>query len=342
MNKQRESKFEVDLAGVDRYVAETTLTITDRYSGDNYCVRATLQNPGDQPFDTVSGMTGNAPVVTSSVKATRNLVAWKRVYIEMDRMYTAGGTFIGESVVNDGDTTILRLDSTLDFSIGQQVVVFSKEDSETTTVRNLAGHLLAVDRLSMTVPKFSGVRPADHTEMFPCDTSLLSAAYGLTPDGEEGGAFIEFRVLDVGDCGVPYYRYFPDDTIPEEYAGNWFNLLAYFDENVAYLLAADMGATGHLGSTYTNGLCIVYTGHENEVSGVGKTVVHELGHRMGLVEPVGKLNHIDSSEVSTYDHRKDAHCIMSYKASNGYFCIWSLLHGSSNDAHDSLREGMDK
>ena len=48
----------VELSTIDSSecaVAETTLNITDHCSGDNYQVRATLRNPQDSPFDTLSG-----------------------------------------------------------------------------------------------------------------------------------------------------------------------------------------------------------------------------------------------------------------------------------------------
>jgi hypothetical protein len=62
------------IAGTDRAVAETTLRITNRYSGDNYQVRATMQKPHNlEPFDKRTNWTTNDVYVTSSIKESETM-----------------------------------------------------------------------------------------------------------------------------------------------------------------------------------------------------------------------------------------------------------------------------
>jgi hypothetical protein len=75
-------------------IARTTLTITDRFAGDNYVVRATCRGVGVMPFNAgshVSGTPGyHANLPDVDVRASTELQAWKRVYYEKDTMYRQG------------------------------------------------------------------------------------------------------------------------------------------------------------------------------------------------------------------------------------------------------------
>ena len=98
LSATEDSPMLVAIDGMQRYAAETQLHITDRYSGDNYQVRATMQNPKGKPFDTLSGMTAPFnPAVNTTVAATEKLIAWKRVYIEQDEMYKRGCTLLAHN-----------------------------------------------------------------------------------------------------------------------------------------------------------------------------------------------------------------------------------------------------
>jgi hypothetical protein len=120
------------IAGTDRAVAETTLRITDRYSGDNYQVRATMQKPHNlEPFDKRTSWTTNDVYVTSSIKESETMIAWKRVYIEQDNMYKLGATITADALAG---ATNLTVDSTADFSVGDSVVVFWTNGSFNTTI----------------------------------------------------------------------------------------------------------------------------------------------------------------------------------------------------------------
>jgi hypothetical protein len=122
----------IAIAGTDRAVAETTLRITSQFSGDNYQVRASMQKPHNlEPFDKRSSWTTNDTYVTSSIKESETMIAWKRVYIEQDNMYTLGATITADAVAG---ATNLTVDSTADFSVGDSVVVFWTNGSFNTTI----------------------------------------------------------------------------------------------------------------------------------------------------------------------------------------------------------------
>lgn len=82
------------IAGVQRAVAEVVLTFTDRYAGDNYIVRATCVDAQNKPFNDDSGVTADptadAGIPAIHIKETALLTAWKRVYIETDKMFRVG------------------------------------------------------------------------------------------------------------------------------------------------------------------------------------------------------------------------------------------------------------
>jgi len=61
------------------------------------------------------------------------MIAWKRVYIEQDNMYTNGATITANAAAG---ATNLTVDSTADFSVGDSVVVFWKDGSFNTTISN--------------------------------------------------------------------------------------------------------------------------------------------------------------------------------------------------------------
>lgn len=58
-------------------MASVTLTISQQYAGNNYVVQTCLK----------SNFTGPVPQTTT-------LTAWKRVYLEVDRMYQSGATIV--------------------------------------------------------------------------------------------------------------------------------------------------------------------------------------------------------------------------------------------------------
>jgi len=106
----------VTINGESVFAAEVTFTITDHCSGDNYIVQASFDNtfPEDE--------------YTSE---TCMLVAWKRAYLEQDRMYKYGATIT--QVFNfdtDADDDVLYVDNTSDFNINDEIVIFTAEKKD--------------------------------------------------------------------------------------------------------------------------------------------------------------------------------------------------------------------
>jgi hypothetical protein len=84
--------------------ATAVLTVTDRYAGDNYRVRARLAAAGP-----VAAKTG---VIT----------AWKRLFVERDRMFRAPGQYLGADISAGAAT--LSVASTARFTVGDTVDIF--------------------------------------------------------------------------------------------------------------------------------------------------------------------------------------------------------------------------
>ena len=87
----------------------TVLTITDAYAGDNYQVEASLV-----PFATFQ-----------KTARTGVLTAWKRAYVEYDRMYKVGEFISETSGVGQPDATKVYVVDPATFSIGDEVHVLS-------------------------------------------------------------------------------------------------------------------------------------------------------------------------------------------------------------------------
>ena len=317
----------VSIAGKHRYAADSRLSITDRYSGDNYCVRATLADPKNKPFDTLSGMTAGVPVSQSTVKCSETLIAWKRVYIEQDEMYKAGCTVTADFTPVDGMVTnTLVVDATADFNVGDAAVAFwPGGSSENVTVVGKGSSTLSVAGLNVPVPKYGGFRIVGRDDVYTVDRRFLPNAYGSIPDGSDGGAFIELRSIDAGrnpNARVPKYDTFPNAIEEESYAKYWFDRLDSNRSNVAYVLAAKREVGGSLGVTFLSArTCTVYV-ESNFVNDNGvcleETVAHELGHRFGLRNSVGgKFRYIDHYQVNVSSHDDLDKCLMSYDKLGG-------------------------
>jgi hypothetical protein len=98
-------------------------------------VRATLQKPNNlERFDTRTDSTTIHTNTVSSIAQSATLIAWKRVYIELDKMYLEGATIIEDA--NAGDR-ILTVDSVLDFKRGDDVVVFWKNGSHDAKISHI-------------------------------------------------------------------------------------------------------------------------------------------------------------------------------------------------------------
>ncbi len=340
--------------GIGRYAAETTLKMTDRYAGDNYQIRATLQNPNGNPFDTLSGMTAPFPAgIATSVKASETLIAWKRVYIEQDEMYKKGCTLTAQfsPTTPPSNTAILTVDSTNDFpTLPVDAVVFWKGGSANVTVTGRGASSLEVTGLNQPVPKYGGVRIVGQDDCYTVDRRFLPNAYGSTPDGTDGGAFIEFKDIANPNPKVPKYNCFPPTRDAYDYGSYWFDNISKNSDNTLLLLVAKEYNNGRPYPTF--GLTwpaasISFVFHANCRNDIQRndTSTHEIGHRFGLLNASNHFSHIDRS-TNWPAHNNLDKCIMSYDRTRTdtivEFCRNCLLDGSALGANDSLRTKEDE
>ena len=338
----------VELSTIDSNeyaVAETTLNITDHCSGDNYQVRATLRNPvpsGETdicwPFDTLSGTTPQAPKVKSGVRQSAKLVAWKRIYIEQDNMYKEGCTVTaakGTDTDNNDDT--LSVDSSDDFSGGDDVVIFWQGGKHNTQVVDTGSGSVTVRDLPMDVPQWAGIRPKKEPATYQLDLSALPEAFGESPDGSDGGTFVEFdfKTLSSGSDKIPKYAELPTPEPPIKPDGETENFSEYWYDNSGdktncmQLVAANVlnppEVTGWSESDSNSNIAIIAVSEQSSPQSKRLACAHELGHLVGGLGVADNL-HVDLADGKKHpDHMDAGTCIMDYdkNASDGYieFCI---------------------
>lgn len=471
----RSSLVEVDEEGA---FARTKLKITNRYSGDNYQVRATLQKPHNlEPFDTRSSLNGLDRVLISDIAESATLVAWKRVYIEFDKMYKSGTHLNGDA---DANARTLSVESIRDFKSGESAILFWKEGEKEVEIEELvprvvisggggSGALARVDarsgtidyavvdnggegytsvpeltvvgdsplidaeltavlkptginldvidgghnyetvplvtvsapedeggrpvaydvnvvdgQLSITVtdvgsgyrstpevnvfsldsgagaevkasllptevegilivnsgggylpgitlteeigidlPIYSGLRPTIEPETYNLSLQKLTDAYGLKPNGEDGGAFIEFKMMPNNKSKkVPYVHIFTEAASWGLYSNYWFDNIDYSEENCVYLLAANEndftlipGGDAPLGTAFSlyhpeyPSITCVWVGMIDDEEFRDYAVVHEITHRFNILK--GDFGYVDTQN-GPKNHEDTAWCLMSY------------------------------
>jgi hypothetical protein len=359
----------VTINSTTRAVAETTLNITEQYSGDNYQVRATMQDPGADGatgayFDTRSGMTAGSTVVSSSIKASETLIAWKRLYYEQDEMLT-----------DDSSVTVLAIDvrngvqyAAIDkgglFRPGDQVVLMGQDGRFNTTV-DTAGTVPPIMRAGniirqgygfcnvicpagvQAVTAYMGIQKLNAAnDCTATDTSTLPKAYGSVPDGSDGGAFIEFqKIAEPANVAastqrsesVPNYKAFQEHVAlfgsnPLDFAQYWFDMRTEVANNVLQLLGmtTDPDQVWKEGvsfaGVYSSGHCIVF--HQYCANNSGEVAGHEIGHRNDILK--ANSAHVDQDNNNWMAHDSSGNnagqsCKMTYFQTTGEFCVPCLF-----------------
>jgi len=265
--------------------AAAQLTITGRFAGDNYYVAA---NP-------CTGTDGGD-------RHTADLVAWKRIYIEKDRMYTRSVDLTADLHRDqDTDPDTLEVQSTAEFVVNQAVVVFDCDGYEDATVlaKPDATHLIVTDLQSDygagygNDPDWSCGAAVTHQDM-PCfDVDFLGrlkAGYGDHAAGTDGGCFVEYVQFEFVQK-TAYRRFFPDSASMQDYSRVWFHNYSS-NANCIHAIAAGYGAsetdqdvassnaaTAH---TFAFRLLIDYWDQNGLPMLDSDIVAHEFGHHFGL------------------------------------------------------------
>ncbi len=194
------------------------LTITDRFAGDNYRVRARL--------------TAGGPLIAT----TGIITAWKRVFVEQDKMFRQPGQYLtADSPPDPGPTTIAVADTSR-FQIGMpgdRVYVFDSVNdtpvqanviAKTETTLTLDQHL---DITYFVVNRAYVGREADG--FYDADLSVISRTFDQP--------FVEFRVLDAGSNPVPYAALADlDDTLKRDmFSAIWFKNGQIMNDSTNYV-----------------------------------------------------------------------------------------------------------
>jgi hypothetical protein len=246
------------LNGVDVAVAETTLEITDSYSGDNYQVRATAVDPRDvglcdahdltcldgwRPFNSESGVEGCSPesgcsldLDDTTVKATAILTAWKRFYYEVDRMFKVSAFIHNSGSYLTSDPTVVRVDNAqeLDLDIGDEIWIRERSDTfgedsdilgEKCVIASIeADHLVVSPPLVGWYRESAGAHIGKWTDADDPDFdpvfSLNSAELSIPWEL----SYTELVYRPAGSAIVPFSRFsLPNETsISDEYYQNYF------------------------------------------------------------------------------------------------------------------------
>lgn len=280
--------------GTERAVAEVTLTITNRYAGDNYIVRATCIDPEGKPFNDNSGVTADpnadADIDEGSIKATSLLTAWKRVYVEVDKMFRVGADLTADSGADQANKKEIHVNTGgLNLASGDKVQVFDRDDQESPfgevgVVDSVAANkIVLVDNLtgdyetskSAHVGKLSDDDDADFKPFYEADVSEVRDMWKH--------AFVDVTFPEKG-AGV--YPHRPNDALNAHIA--WFHLGLTGDRRNYFHLVGAHKNGNRLGEAQSepNNKCVVFIQHiedvidEDERAQTIKAVtVHELTHQ---------------------------------------------------------------
>ena len=296
------------------------LTITDRFAGDNYIVRATTVDPGGKPFNNDSGVKAdtNADAETdpAAIKASGTLTAWKRVYFEEDWMYKFGSLLDASTAV--GDSSVKVKDDTV-FQVGQTVRIFDSERIEQDAWRiatiDRTTHILGLDNGAGQAVSLGGPyqisRQAyvgretgnDGTDFFSVDTSHLAESFD--------DAYVE---VQRGTNPIQHVPRFPihsfNDQLNKPFEDNWFEHRGV--RNYFYLVAADQDQDRQAKGVTSSAANISYIFTElQDATFNQETVHHEIGHQWSIGgEPNG--GHDDEA---SHDNRDL--CLMSLIRNTG-------------------------
>ena len=183
-------------------VATTVLTVTDRYAGNNYRVRARLASGG--------------PVVAK----TGVITAWKRLFVEKDKMFRAAGQYLTANAA--AGATVLAVSSTARFSAGDVVDVFDAVN-DLPEVRQIAvggvgpASITLTSALSQSHPTSDSAYVGREVDGFyDADLSYVYAAFD--------DAFVEVVTRPDGAHPVPYK---PESELETEahqsaFSATWF------------------------------------------------------------------------------------------------------------------------
>lgn len=259
--------------------ATTALRITERFAGDNYRVRARLGSTTD-------------PVVAK----TGIITAWKRLFVEQDRMFRERGQFLDD--VEIGATVLTVMEDTLRFVVGDTILIFDTDNQipDVRTVQALTTTTITLNEgttraFSHDKLAYAG-RFADG--FYEADLGKIHQTYD--------DAFVEVVFRSDGSAYVPWtsQNNLSDQTEYDAFSARWFKNGRELNDltNYIHVVGIDhylfMGDPGFLGVTGSDkNYSFVAHGAITEAYGMGSPLIppaqrsttsHEFGHQFGLPE----------------------------------------------------------
>ena len=244
------------------------------------------------------------------------LIAWKRIYLERDNMYKDGATLTAAHTPNgDASNDTITVDNAYDFRTtgpNSLITIFGQGgNSVDTYVISKTTTTITIPDLNTGFSKYDGVKIRSENDTYSAPDDYILMAYGMDPDGSDGGVFVEF-VDTSGDESIPKYKNFPDNDEMSEFCLYWFDHPGISGKNCIQLVAGKAIYSGKLGMSNPglNRSIIYNDAHTgtNKDKKLKDTVVHELGHQFDVSGA-----HVDSNDHHQ-NHLGAGHddCIMTY------------------------------
>jgi len=289
----------------------------------------------------MNNVAGNDYTVEASINAdfsgqtyrTTTMYAWKRIYVEVDKMYKSGAC-LTQTHTDDGDNNNdwLFVDNTNSFYDNVEIFLFDNNGNEiglfVEDVDRDNNKILVSADIKNTFPRYSGIRLKDVNEFFGLSPeAYITDVYGSATDGSDCGSFLEidFNSLSSYNNLIPLYTSFSTLGQSVGYANYWFSFKNQQnnDRNVIHIISAYQhneqrpGYEDAVAWAQINGpnTLIFDLRHEaygsNKETAKSENVVHEIVHNLGIMN-----DHIDSNvncvENSECNGKINGKCTMTY------------------------------
>ena len=277
---------EVDVEGnpekVPIAVAETTLTFTNQYSGDNYTVEA---SPYDQPLP---------EGVPDPKKASHTLTAWKLIYYERDQM-PAEGLEKSQRIQSAGENQpYIEPFAPFRFHDDDPIMLFDAANHDWTDqdLRYIVDHVSG-DRVYLKRPLqyafsyglYATVLRLNERPLFveAIDPGLLDDAFGQTRGFVTWKAYPqEGNPIEPEEPGV-FPRVIPFQASQD----HWDLVTDFFDHeehpNVVHFLDGQNAKDHRQGwADESHRQCLIFRSHADTGSKRREHLVHECGHLFDL------------------------------------------------------------
>jgi hypothetical protein len=310
-------------------VATVDLTITDRFSGDNYQLMVDVDRMPEDGVD---------PYAHSSALLT----AWKRMYVEQDSMYIRGAflkqDFTPDQDNNDDELVLERApfnDPAHEIRLGDTVVVFDNSHplGETAVVTS---RLVSPDEVRIEVHTNNGdLQNAYRAGLAPGKFAAVGVVGGyMTPivSGIEvayDSCFTEYTLPAAGNSTVPYKeRMVWEDNDATNYRDAWFANMN--KENYIYALRCnEPWASQQAWGGYADPnkpACFLGLNAGHPVAVHVQVTAHEFGHTYGLVQSLHL--HIDRVFFRPSTANPLGSCLMTYSRTRVTsfcdLCAWHI------------------